>query len=935
MVNHSLFPEFLSSKFHLRILTIITLFCAALILHAETWVDDTFEDFVDGTLDASGNNIYVSRDGKIRTINRYDLNNDGWIDLYYSQTHNQVNYIHATLGKISSNREVEEMALAVDGSFQAEAADVNKDGWLDLIFCPNRSGIQYPRRFVTIIYGGPDGWPAHRSNELLPVHGASAIALADLNHDSWVDIVTLNQKGWLHGQPTGNIIRVFWGSEKGYILTRYHDAGVENAIDLASGDFDSDGADDVAVLKSDKTIKIFWATTSDGDRVSNTLSSISLAGDDHRGITAADCNNDGTLDLIIGSDRAKLHIVHGKKGRSWRSPVTVEGYNASHIEVGDLDGDKYQDMVLSFFKLKRAGGGEQAGADKGSSKYIRILWGGNNGFAASHSTNIEAINQKASAIGDFDGDGIADIAVAFHQGDVTYLTKSYIFYGEGEREFKKGDQGITSEGAYDVLALPSEKGKSNRLVFCNSVGGAVGEKVPAFIYWGGSDGFSPERRLEIPMRSGYEGTAADFNADGYTDLAIMDEMHHGGAITEDPWAGVNIFWGNADGIEIESRTILSESFLGSSNTADLNKDGYLDLVLGQYFKGEFKTHVIIYYGAEDGFNLSRRVAIPCYGRSLSIQLADYDKDGWLDIAANSYQEVGVRIFFGSDKGYATSRSVNLDAPAVSDLETADLNADGWLDLVVCCYRDFVNTHNDLGVLLFWGSEDGFKEWNSQKLPGFSPLGPVVADWDNDGFLDLFNPHYHGDISREKQPCYLFWGSAEGFFRQNRTHLINNSAADGIAADFNKDGLLDLSVANHTVDGNHNTDSKIFINDGNRFAKPQVMKVPTQGPHWSYNTDMGHIYDRSWQLFYESSPFFFSPNAMKGQLNYEAEIPEGTELEFFVRAAVDEKTLEEIPWQPLESGKFTLKDSDRTLQYKAIFKSDNGDRYPILDKVTID
>ena len=358
-----------------KLLLIITLFCAALNLHAETWVEDSFEDFVDGVLDASGNNIYVSRDGKIRTINRFDLNDDGWIDLYYSQTHNQVNYIPATLGNISSNRTVEETTLAVDGSFQAEAADVNKDGWLDLIFCPNRSGIQYPRRFVTIIYGGPDGWPAHRSNELLPVQGASAIALADLNHDSGVDIVTLNQEGWLHGQPSGNIIRVFWGSERGYILTRYHDAGVENAIDMASGDFDSDGADDVAILTSDKTIKIFWAKISDGDSVSITPSSISLSGDDHLGITAADCNNDGTPDLIIGSDRAKLHIVHGKKGRSWRSPVTVDGYNASHIEVGDLDGDSYQDIVLSFFKLRRTGGGKDAGTDEGSSKNIRILWG--------------------------------------------------------------------------------------------------------------------------------------------------------------------------------------------------------------------------------------------------------------------------------------------------------------------------------------------------------------------------------------------------------------------------------------------------------------------------------------------------------------------------------------------------------------------------------
>ena len=38
-------------------LPIIALLCAGSILHAETWVEDTFEDFVDGVLDASGNNI--------------------------------------------------------------------------------------------------------------------------------------------------------------------------------------------------------------------------------------------------------------------------------------------------------------------------------------------------------------------------------------------------------------------------------------------------------------------------------------------------------------------------------------------------------------------------------------------------------------------------------------------------------------------------------------------------------------------------------------------------------------------------------------------------------------------------------------------------------------------------------------------------------------
>jgi hypothetical protein len=50
---------------------------------AQTWVHDTFEDFIKGTLDASGANFYVSRDGKIRTIHRFDYNDDGYIDLLF------------------------------------------------------------------------------------------------------------------------------------------------------------------------------------------------------------------------------------------------------------------------------------------------------------------------------------------------------------------------------------------------------------------------------------------------------------------------------------------------------------------------------------------------------------------------------------------------------------------------------------------------------------------------------------------------------------------------------------------------------------------------------------------------------------------------------------------------------------------------------------
>ena len=149
--------------------------------NSQTWTKDTFAEFTDGQLDASGHNLYVSRDGTVRTIHRFDLNQDA-------------------------------------------------------AFCPNPSGIQHSRRFVTVLWGGSDGWSAERSNGQLPVHTASRIAVADLNHDDWPDIVVLNGPAWLPNQPQGNIVRIFWGSPDGYLFSLRRDLGASSSLDLVAAD---------------------------------------------------------------------------------------------------------------------------------------------------------------------------------------------------------------------------------------------------------------------------------------------------------------------------------------------------------------------------------------------------------------------------------------------------------------------------------------------------------------------------------------------------------------------------------------------------------------------------------------------------------------------------------------------------------------------------
>ena len=201
---------------------------------------------------------------------------------------------------------------------------------------------------------------------------------------------------------------------------------------------------------------------------------------------------------------------------------------------------------------------------------------------------------------------------------------------------------------------------------------------------------------------------------------------------------------------------------------------------------------------------------------------------------------------------------------------------------------------------------------------------------------MFLAHYHAELRREQLPSYLYWGGPEGFHTRRRTTLINDSAADGLAADFDRDGLLDLAVVNHTVDGNHNKAlSKVYYNDGRRFTDVnRIEKLPSPGSHWMWNEDMGHIYTRKWEQAYVSSSFELDRSRKGGKLDFKAVISPGTELFFQVKSAPSEDKLKKAQWRNVIGNTFHLNDDDRFIRYKALFKSDNGDRYPVLDRIEI-
>ena len=207
-------------------------------MRAQNWIEDSFEDFANGRLDASGQNIYVSRDGTVRTIHRFDLNQDGYLDLIFNNTHDSITYVDATWGQFDAGRTLSHSSLAVLGSLRAAAGDLNRDGFADLVFCPNPDGIQHPRRFISIAWGGREGWSSNRITGVLPAWDPRAVAVADLNRDRWPDIVVLAQapRRQPDGRPVdGMVMKVFLGQSAGLFSRQSPEPGAPRFGRLEGG----------------------------------------------------------------------------------------------------------------------------------------------------------------------------------------------------------------------------------------------------------------------------------------------------------------------------------------------------------------------------------------------------------------------------------------------------------------------------------------------------------------------------------------------------------------------------------------------------------------------------------------------------------------------------------------------------------------------------
>ena len=908
----------------------------------QTWTD-TGATFSAGALGNSGQNLYVNHKGELEIIRRYDIDGNGYLDLLFNSSHDNYHAVPATLATITPGPTVSVTELGVDGSRRVIPYDLNRDGFTDLVFMPNLQNIKEDRASVIIAWGAADGWSAARLTRQLPGNNMKSLAVGDLNGDGWPDILTLNSEGWLFGQPRGRIVRIFWGGPEGYFLTHYQDLGIPQAIEVAAGAFGAQREFSAAVLTETSAIHYLAPDAKGaGLHLARTvhLPATAVAGGapvKPKCLLAQSGAGPSGDTLWIGTDSPVL--FHVATTGSQDDVQSIEAGPATHLAVGRLDDDPWVDLVLTNYPFLIAGAMLHP---PGPNPSVTVLWGAAEGLSAGRSASLSISDAISTAIGDLNADGRGDLLVSVRQGDTTMKAFSRVYVGDGGRELPATGLPVATEGAEGVAITQLTPQSQPVAIFANSLAATLAADVPLHLYWGSADGFSIGARSNIRNISGYKSSVSDLNGDGYLDLIFINAS---GEYSEADFAsaadgGANIYWGGTDGsiggpgptrFDPARRQILRESGLGSINVADLDGDGFLDVVLGSF---QTPSNLVIYYGSAAGLLPENRVVLRVPDRSIGCLIADFNRDGSLDIIVGCYQFNQILTYWGGAGGYSESNKSILPYTAPIDLEAADLNNDGWLDLIVASYDDPVAGHRDTGNSIFWGRADGWRQADSQWLQGMTPIGIAVADLDADGFLDIVSPHYAGDMNREHMPSYIYWGSAKGYAPLQRTSLTVDSASEVVIADFDRDGKPDLAFAAHSVNAGHRTNTPIYFNDGNRFQSPKVQYLPVSGPHYMWVQDIGNIYHRRHEENFTSRLFTWKKSSRGGRIVIDAATPFGSHVGLHVRSAADETAIVSEPWRMVSGDSFKISAGDRALQYRLDLLSANGDAYPLVRKVDV-
>ena len=180
-------------------------------------------------------------------------------------------------------------------------------------------------------------------------------------------------------------------------------------------------------------------------------------------------------------------------------------------------------------------------------------------------------------------------------------------------------------------------------------------------------------------------------------------------------------------------------------------------------------------------------------RPVNSLTADFNKDGLTDIVVCGFgNTVGGLYLLKQAKDKKYSKSILASRAGATKATVGDYNKDGWPD-IMCLFAQ-----EDEGIWMYLNDQKGgFKSINVLRFPPvYGSSSFQLADFNKDGFEDiLYTSGDNSDFSRILKPyhgIYIFTNNGKNQFKETFFYPVNGCTKT-IAADFNKDGKLDLAT----------------------------------------------------------------------------------------------------------------------------------------------
>ena len=592
------------------------------------------------------------------------------------------------------------------------------------------------------------------------------LAAGDINRDGVQDLVMCAEDSgqlWLHygRNLSGSTIATGLDSPR---TADIGDIDLDGDMDVILGQFDN-------IAPGGQAEIIWYESTGPGTWAAHNVYFLTVTG--VRSIKLADIDGDGDLDYVLA---AEGDPDTANSSLSWRKNLFSEtgsvGWSTGHhsfgattqrpwdVEVADLDGDGDLDVVAADVGLDTVSWYENDGTP-------------DSGTWPEHPVRSSFNGANSVTLADVDGDGDLDIVAAAVLAD-------RISWFENP-SWSEHNVVLGIDGPASVEAADMDFDGDPDLVCTREGGGEVLwiENVD------GDGGIWQRRSVDTTFGGAYDALPVDMDGDGDLDIAAV-------GLSADIlawWENQNAHRHFAEAEPIAIRTGLNDP--RGIAVADVNGDGLMDVVLGGWGDAWVRVYLQI-----SGTTWLQNTVDSGLSGFRDVAVADVDGDGDLDVLGASVD--GDLIAWWANDGSAnpgwTQHNVLTSFNGAHAVEPVDLDHDGDIDLVVTAVdgdeATIVINDNGLGTL-----------WTKKN---FTPLDGAydvaVGDLNEDGLMDFVATGYYDDRIRVDLQGDPLWGYLD---------ITGLDGPRGVAlGDVDGDGDLDIVGAIRLDD-----DIKWFENDG--------------------------------------------------------------------------------------------------------------------------